>query len=323
MRLNRWSVIAVVVLSTLLSFPAFTWAQSTKRVRIGIPARGTAFFPLLAAQTQGLYRDEGLHSELIVMGAPLGMQILVAGEVDFNSFFFQGVQSAIAGAPVRNVMALNIGPHLVLIAKPEIRTMADLKGKVVSTQGAKTVLDSALRKMIAKGGLRPDVDVKLVPFTPASIINYNVLLGGRVDAALLGPPYSNMAIKKGYNPLMGVGEVSNVPTVGLITTVRRLRDDPRSIVGFIRATLKGARLLKANKEEFVKLLAKEERITDKEMGDLMYEEAIKFYSYTGIPSEAAVKEAIAEAKDLLGVTREVTPADVADYSYVRAAAAGS
>jgi hypothetical protein len=46
---------------------------------------------------------------------------------------------------------------------------------------------------------------------------------------------------------------------------------------------------------------------------------LSFFSDTGIPSEASVLEEIETAKEILGVTRDISVSEVADWSFVRTA----
>jgi hypothetical protein len=82
----------------------------------------------------------------------------------------------------------------------------------------------------------------------------------------------------------------------------------------------GNRFLKENKGEFVKLLAKESGIYDPVVADLVYEEAVKLYSETGLVSDEAMHEFIAASKESLKISREVGASEVAEFSLAQRAA---
>ncbi len=66
-----------------------TWGQESaglKRIRIGMPNRGATTLGLMAAQTYGLFRSQGLFAELIVMRAVQ----LIADFDKWRSRFFDG-----------------------------------------------------------------------------------------------------------------------------------------------------------------------------------------------------------------------------------------
>jgi hypothetical protein len=52
---------------------------------------------------------------------------------------------------------------------------------------------------------------------------------------------------------------------------------------------------------------------------LIHEEAIKLFSDNGLVSDEAMQEFIANSKETLKVTREVSIAEVADFSFARKA----
>jgi hypothetical protein len=79
------------------------------------------------------------------------------------------------------------------------------------------------------------------------------------------------------------------------------------------------RFLKANKGEFIKLLAKESGIHDPVVASLVYEEAVKLYSDNGLISDDAMQEFIVNSKESLKVSREVSIPEIADFSFARKA----
>ena len=101
---------------------------------------------------------------------------------------------------------------------------------------------------------------------------------------------------------------------------QKIRGEPDMIARTIKAVLMANRYLKQNKGEFTKLLAKESGIHDPVVAGLIHEEIIKLYSDTGIVSDEAMHEFIANSKDALKSTREVSFAEIADFSLARKAA---
>jgi hypothetical protein len=91
------------------------------------------------------------------------------------------------------------------------------------------------------------------------------------------------------------------------------------ILRTVKATLLGNRFLKENKVEFTKLLAKESGVHDPVVAGLIHEEIVKLYSDTGIVSDDAMQEFIANAKEALKTSRDVAFAEVADFSFARRA----
>jgi hypothetical protein len=69
----------------------------------------------------------------------------------------------------------------------------------------------------------------------------------------------------------------------------------------------------------VKLLAKESGVHDLVVAGLIHEEIVKLYSDTGVISDEAMQELIGSSKEVLKTSREVSFAEVADFSFARRA----
>ena len=323
MKTTRLLGSSLLILALLaLSFPA--WGQGggkLTRIRMGLPSRSVNFFPLMVAQRQGFFKTEGLDVQLIIMRPSLSLQALVAGDVDFIGVPSLAILAAMTGVPVRNVFALSKGPSHTLIVKPEIRTMEDLKGKTLGVPGPKNLIDVATRMALKKHGLVPDKDVTIMS-VGVPHIRFVALRAGRIDGSFLAPPRNKMLLKAGFNQLVRLTDLMQALTSGLAANTRKIRNNPDSIVRTIRATLRGTHFLKENKGEFILLLAREAGIKDKKMADVLYNETIDFYSYTGTVPDAVVKGSIVIGKNTQGITREVPVSEVVDWSMAQKAYKG-
>jgi ABC-type nitrate/sulfonate/bicarbonate transport system substrate-binding protein len=176
----------------------------------------------------------------------------------------------------------------------------------------------SLRLLLTKYGLLPDVDVKIVSLG-GSGLRLASLQGGKIDGTLLSPPHNKAAVTLGFRELFSMKDLRGVPSGGLATSLRKIQNDPDSITRAIRITLRAIQFIKRNKEETVKLMSKELAIKDKEISSMIYDDGIKLYSDTGTPTDASMLEEIGIAKEFLGISRDVAIAEVADWSFARAA----
>ena len=196
-----------------------------------------------------------------------------------------------------------------------------LKGKKVGVPGPKNLIDVATRMALKKHGLVPDKDVEIINIGVPHI-RFVALRSGRIDGSFLTAPRNKLLIKAGYNQLMRMTDLLLAFTTGLAANTRMIRTEPDSIVRTIRATLRAMRFLKENKGEFIKALAKEAGIKDKKMADVLYDEAMNMYAYSGTVPDATVQGSIAIGKNTQGITREVPVSEVADWSMARKALKG-
>ena len=245
------------------------------------------------------------------MRPSLSLQTLLAGDLDYSTALASGARASVSGLPLLIVMSLTVGQDFSLVVRPEIHRMEDLKGKTLAVSGVGEFTDVGARMVLKKYGLVPEKDVKLRALYGNHPLRLSALQARQIDGTVMSMPYNKMAVKLGFKELVHLREVIKTPQGGLVTTVQRIRGEPDLIRRAIKAALMGNRFLKENKGEFVKLLAKESGIHDPTVADLVYEEAVKLYSDTGLISDEAMHEFIAASKESLKISREVAVSEVA------------
>jgi NitT/TauT family transport system substrate-binding protein len=313
--------LAFPVFIALLSRPAVSQdGAALERLRIGMPNRGATTIGLTAAQSYGFFRSHGLNGELIVMRPSISLQTLMGGDLDFSTALSSGARASVSGLPLRIVMALTVGQDFSLVVRPEIRRMEDLKGRTLAVSGVGEFTDTGARLVLKKYGLVPEVDVKLRALFGNHPLRLSALQAGQIDGTIMAMPYNKMAVKMGYKELIHLRDIIKTPQGGLITTLQKMRNEPETVVRTIKSVLMAHRFLKQNKGEFTKLLAKESGIHDPVVAGLIHEEIVKLYSDTGLVSSEALQEFIANSKEALKISREVAPAEIADFSFARKAA---
>jgi NitT/TauT family transport system substrate-binding protein len=319
---------AAVYLATVfvlgLALPA--WGQETKtlkKIRIGTPSRGMFSLPLIAAQTQGFNQAEGVAAEVILVATSVAIQAMVSGDLDFITPTSSATRAALTGLPVRLVGALMVGNDQSLVVRPDVRRIEDLRGKTLGVSSFKSTPDVALRTVLRKHGLVPDVDVKIIALGGGTSLRLTSLQTGRIDGTMLAVPHNKIAVKMGLKEIFFMKDiVGDRPYSGLATTTRMIQNDPDAIVRVLRAAMRTIGFIKANKEAALALMAKELGIEDKEVANLVYEDSIKMYSDTAIAPDNGMLEEIAAGKEVQGITREIKISDVADWTFAREAYKG-
>ena len=317
---KRLAASALIFFLTCLSHLA--WSQEgtgLKKIRIGMPNRGVPNLGLLAAHRYGFFRAQGLDAELIVMRPSISLQTLMAGDLDYSTVLASAARASVSGLPLRIVMTLTVGQDFSLVVRPDIRRVEDLKGKTLAVSGVGEFTDVGARLVLKKYGLVPEADVKLRALFGNHPLRLSALQAGQIDGTIMSMPYNKMAVKMGFRELVHLREVIKTPQGGLVTTVQKTRSEAELVRRSIKAALTGNRFLKENKGEFIKLLAKESGIHDQVVAGWVHEEAVKLFSDNGLVSDEAMQEFIANSKEALKVSREVSISEVADLSFARRA----
>ena len=159
--------------------------------------------PLTVAQRKGFFIREGLNLEVVPIagGTDRIVAALDKGEIDAgkNATPYL-IQAVLKGSDAVAVIAQTTNPVYSLIVRPEIKSFADLNGKVIglSTAGD-TITLSAVRLLASKGLKAADFRSKAVVGTPA---RFECLKSGECAAVPMGQPEDLDAIKQGY-PRLG------------------------------------------------------------------------------------------------------------------------
>src|ERR1700746_2327864 len=109
--------------------------QAADRLRIGFPNLIASYISLPLGQKRGFLQEEGLQAEFIRMNPTVGLATLISGEIDYYTAIGTGVAAAIRGVPVKIVSCYVPGPTATLSARPEFKSVQDLRGKTIGING--------------------------------------------------------------------------------------------------------------------------------------------------------------------------------------------
>jgi ABC-type nitrate/sulfonate/bicarbonate transport system substrate-binding protein len=193
--------------------------------------------PLLVAEREGYFVREGLHFSMLPV--PGGGEKLIAalheGAADIchvaTPFL---IKAALAGSDAVAIAAEFNNPVYSLVAKPENRTFADLKGKLIGVAAENGSITLSMRKLLALNGLgREDFRTRFVDGTPARL---TCLIAGDCDAVPLGQPQDFVAMRQGYR-LIGLSTDAVPEYLYTVTAARRswAAANQDTLVRYIRA----------------------------------------------------------------------------------------
>ncbi|HEY3167450.1 MAG TPA: ABC transporter substrate-binding protein, partial [Candidatus Binatia bacterium] len=168
-------------------------------VTIAYTSISPQYAPVWIAKEAGFLKNNGINAQLVYMrGGILATQALVSNDVNFISAGGGGVVDAVLGGAEIFIVAspINQEPQ-VLVAKKEIKEIAQLKGKRLAVNSLAGPSMLSLKMILAASGLDPDRDVSYLATGP-SASRYGALQLGQVDATTLTPPFTSAARKAGY-----------------------------------------------------------------------------------------------------------------------------
>ena len=296
------------------------WADTSAaadKVRLSISAVDISFLTAGLASKRGFFRDEGLDVEIIRMNANVSITALSTGDIDYTMIFASVVRGALRGMPMKVVSSYMDSSTHLLIARPEYKSLKDLKGKTlaVSTFGATS--DVAARMMFKQGGVDPERELKIIPLG-AERSRYTALREGIVDVAVLSPPADSEATRLGFNVLSRFFEHFKLPFTGLGVNTKKLKEKPDEVKRMIKAALRANRFVRQNREGTIQTLMDWVHV-DRESAAATYDSTWRIFSEDGNIAESGLRSVIDQGRQAMKIDRPVAIEEVADFAPLREA----
>jgi ABC-type nitrate/sulfonate/bicarbonate transport system substrate-binding protein len=187
----------------LIAAPA-VHAQQTTTLRMGYnanSARNLAQLPYVAVQRKGFLAREHIAVTMVpLMGTTNMVAALDKGDVDVTGTASPYmIEAALKGSDAVAVIGGVANPIYSLIAKPDVKTVADLRGKVVALSAPPDTITLSTRLLLAKGGLK-DGDYRTKEII-GSTQRAACLESGACDAVPLGQPDDIVLVQKGFHKI--------------------------------------------------------------------------------------------------------------------------
>jgi ABC-type nitrate/sulfonate/bicarbonate transport system substrate-binding protein len=198
---NSLSKALVVAAAIALAPPLHAGAPDI--VSVGsVDATSANLWPFHIAAKNGYFDAANIKIDLVFAQSNASViQQLAAGSyaVAPTAGMVDPIRAIDKGAPVALVRIVIQSPPYALLAKPEIKTIEDLKGKTIIIGGAKDITRIFTERMLEPHGLHSG-DYDYV-FAGATSARFAALKSGAVDAALLTMPFNFFAETAGYTNL--------------------------------------------------------------------------------------------------------------------------
>lgn len=309
----RLSWLAVVMLSLGLANPTWTSAQERRaKLRISNAGFTITALPLLAAKDWEIFNANGLDMEVILMQSALVPAALTQGDIDYQAGVGPAsVNATMTGFATRAVWFSSERISYWLMAKPQFKTLESLKSKKIAITGLGGTVHVAFLLALEKLGVNPK-DFVLVSIAGQQIQQLISLESGYVDAAMLSPPVTLGAQKKGFYKVMDVGAMVDMPGGGLTTLAKTIQERPAETKRVIRSLQQAKDEIKKSKPRTLDLIVKLLKM-DREAANETYDQFLTTLSPSGIPTRVGmdilVKSVQAQGRHL---GRKVAFEEIAD-----------
>ncbi|HYA28139.1 MAG TPA: ABC transporter substrate-binding protein [Acidobacteriota bacterium] len=306
----------VIVLSGGLLFPAGLFAAQEEKVIISYSSRDFAFLPAHVAAAKGFFREENIEPIMVQMRPPVAAPALINGEIHYTTTFGSTLNGILQGIPARMLTVITEKPPYYIVARPGIKSVAELRGKKIAAQ-PRGLSDRIAAEAIleAKG-----IDLKDVQFVNISgdlPVRMSVLTSGLADAVCLLPPGPVLLEKDGYRIIAGPNDIKiGSPTMGLTATLQRLSEKRSEAKRVIRALVRGLRFVRERRDDTVAIMA--QWLGQKpDVANKSYDLIVPGFSQDGAISDATWQAIIDQRVQTLNLPRPASLDQVRDFALLR------
>ena len=230
-------------------------AHSQQRIRLGISAASLGFLPTVLAEKKGFYSKHGINSEHVMIPCAIATNALLSGDLDYAVCTGPGIAGAIKGLPIKLVMTTQDKLGYLLLVKPEVLKITDLRGKTIgiSTFGSQLYLTSVT--LFRQAGMEPGKDVNLLPGGD-NTARLAAMDAGKVDAAFVSSPADIFGAKRGYKVLLWTRDHVPLTQNALVVTDKSLKQSPEQVKRTIKGTIEALQFIRGHQEESVAVASK-------------------------------------------------------------------
>jgi ABC-type nitrate/sulfonate/bicarbonate transport system substrate-binding protein len=166
----------------------------------------------------------------------------------------------------------------VLMTNKDINKPQDLIGKTVALSGVRTAPYYFFNAFLKKYEISPK-DVTTIN-TGGTADSFRALTSNRVVATIVTPPFDDKAVSLGYKKFMQLGELADIPYVGLVTSQSEIKNNRESVRRTVAAVVDSIAWLRANREESTRMLVDKFKITQQE-GENTYATLVRLLNKDG------------------------------------------
>ena len=294
---------------------AFVAGADCKNIVIATSSVVLTNTPIWVGIERKFFEDAGLRVEYVVMRSDLAVKGLITGDVDYMQSSSSVLRAAVAGAPLVTIFGVYNRTFFDLVARPEIKTLNDLRGKPVgiSRYGAST--EYAVRFALKANNIDPDKDVKLLAIgSGTDAARISALESKIVAAAVLQVPSNLIAHKLGQKTILPLGDYMETLFAGLGMSQKKLQTEREEAKQVVRAVGRSLDYMARYPVETKAIIQKNLRGIEASAVEYIYELVVKHATRNGIASKKALENS------LLGSQFEGKPVNfdkLVDFSIAR------
>jgi ABC-type nitrate/sulfonate/bicarbonate transport system substrate-binding protein len=287
-----------------ISLASFTFAQDAQRLRYGT-TNSIMNLPVWVAQDARLFSKHGLTNVEIIFiqsGTLITMGV-VSGELNFSG---AGAASVVAARLKGGDVALLACPvdadAVYLIARPGVKSTAELRGKTAAVTRLGSTTHFYLRAALRYAGLDPK-DVKVLQL---GLDFSGALEAGQIDTAALPFNLALPYMQKGWPVLLDLTKTDFVYPASCVVSSRAfIKESPRVVDRFLKAYVEAIYLTKKDRSFTEKVFNKWLRQPDPEIAKRTVQVYADLFKRVPTVTDGGIKAVLEELSESSPVPKEM------------------
>jgi len=271
--------------------------------------------PIWVGQEGGLFTKHGVNVDLKYLAATTAVQGMVGGGEEVGLVGNQGIDAKLEGADLIYVASGLPTFVFQVYGRPEIKSMADLKRKVVAVTQPSASTDYAMRIVLKRNGLEPDKDVKILYAQDIAAV-FTSVSNGNASAGIMSAPTSLKAKAAGLKPILNITEL-RIPFLftGMLSSPKIMREKNEALTRFLRGYIDAMAVIRRDKETTMKSMGKFLKTNDREVLESVYDDYKDVFPQVPLMTAAEVKAVLDVAKSPRA--KQMKPEEFFDNSLVQ------
>jgi ABC-type nitrate/sulfonate/bicarbonate transport system substrate-binding protein len=271
--------------------------------------------PIWVAQDAGLFTKHGVNVDLKYLAATTAVQGMLGGGEEIGLVGNQGIDAKLEGADLIYVASGLPVFVFQIYGRPETKTLADLKGKVVAVTQPAASTDYAMRIVLKRNGLEPDKDVRILYAQDINGVLTSVS-AGNAAAGIMSAPTSIRAKAAGLRAIVDVTALK-VPFLftAMLSSAKVIREKNEAVTRFLRGYIESLAVIRKDKETTMRSMGKFLKTTDQAVLESVYDDYKDVFPTTPLMTAAEVKAVLDVAKSPRA--KQMKPEEFFDNSIVQ------
>jgi NitT/TauT family transport system substrate-binding protein len=284
---NVRSFIGALIL--LLAAASVAHGAEPATIRSSYAAVSGAFAPIWVAQEKGLFAKYGVNVDLKYILPATATQALIARSLDICNPGGELVEAGLSGHDVVFMLGVLNRAVFSLYSKPDLKSFADLKGKVIGVTQPGSTTDFVARILAREAGMTLGKDVRILHLDGIPAV-MTALTQGNIDAGVISAPTTLRARKAGLKELVNVTE-KNIPMihVAFASTRQYIKEYPDRVRRYLQGYLEGLKIVRTDAEQAKQAIGKYTKSTDADDLDETYRTFLPAWEKVPLVSATAVQ----------------------------------